>query len=303
MLNLRKILTLTSTLILSAVVSFAIHSQSLLKDPIVETVEQTTVAAEGPNSSDLGIIMTGSLGYSSAIFGSVYHSTDVDNIGGGPSIALQGAVMGNFRQLAAELALDYNILNKLENTIGGVKTERTGTGRIMTFDARFGVKLMRKPGDMGYLFAYAGPRFLWTSYNLTETNTTLQATGNSFKDETTKKTSGDLGGFVIGVRDISTLPMGDESLLITIGAQYSRTPVKKIETDGIEVKTYNTQSAGFGLNLGAGMAYEESGLAWMINLKYDATASVFQITENGKDSLFATGYSGIFAVVTKEMAF
>ncbi|GAB4219054.1 MAG: hypothetical protein Kow00102_01140 [Spirochaetota bacterium] len=251
------------------------------------------------NSGDFGLILNGGVGTGSSMYGVILNTTNDSSstLGVGPGSSFNAGFMANFNIIAIHSQLYYVTIKDLEweeqdNTI---KTE--GSGHFWTWDGTIGIKALTEEGDMGYTHLYVGFR-IWKAVREEDKRTI-----NGVNDNTWLGKQEMVGnGFIVGIRDFSTLPLGPVSLALQTGLWLYKAPLSTFKQDGTEIDTTADQNIGFGFEIGGGLAFEDIGLSTIVGLRMDVQATEIKLPLN-IDAVAGSGYAQFFFAVSKEFGF
>lgn len=268
---------------------------------IVAGMIATPVQAQ-VNSGDFGLVLEGGVGAGATMYGVILNTTDSSSstLGKGPGSSVNLRAMANFTIVALHSQFNYATLTDLEwdEEVSGTthifKTE--GSGHLWTWDGTIGVKALTEEGDMGYTHLFVGLR-LWKVLR-EEDKRTMDGVNQS----PTAKQEMVGNGFIIGIRDFSTLPLGPVSLALQTGLWVYEAPLSTFKEDGNEVPTTADQNIGFGFEIGGGLAFEDSGLSALVGLRMDVQATEIKFL-NVFDAVAGAGYAQFFFAVSKEFGF
>ena len=258
------------------------------------------ILAQDVNSTDSGLIINGGLGYGATTFGIIPDSTDEGDLGTGPGGALFLGAMFNYSIISFGINYTRASFNDMEwkETISGTEHEfkSYGDGNFSTWTFLLGIKAFTEAGDMGYTNIYGGYRF-WNAKRTIDYQTldSIKVPNSDSEYELSGK------GWIIGFKDLSTFPLGLFSLALQTGLWYANTPVNTLKANGVKADITKDQTAGFGFDIGAGLAFEDIGLSVIAGLTMDLTASTFK--EAGNDNVAGAGYAEFYINVAKEFAF
>lgn len=239
----------------------------------------------GVNSGFFGLILQGGLGSGGTLYGALSDtsSSSSNTLGAGPGANIDLSVMANFSILALKLEYNYSSFTDMEITINGVNFKEKGDGGYSTVDATIGLKAFTEEGDMGYTHFYGGYRFWSLERNVTE----VTPAGTPYKHEQ------EGGGWIFGVHDLSTFPLGGVSLALNSALWFDSAPYSSFKSGGTEISADVTEAGGFGMDLGLGVAFEDSGLLLLVGWKMDVMITTFS-TAFYDDNTTGTGYSLLY---------
>ena len=210
--------------------------------------------------------------------------------------------MANFSLIAIHSQLYYVTLTDLEwdQEEAGVehKYKTEGSGNYWTWDGTVGIKALTEEGDMGYTHIYVGFR-IWKVLREEDTKT-LNGVSNSSYPPVKQEMVGN--GFIVGIRDFSTLPLGPVALALQTGLWLYKAPVSTLKQNDTEINTTADQNIGFGFEIGGGLAFEDLGLAAIVGLRMDVQATKIKYF-NVIDAVAGAGYAQFFFAVSKEFGF
>ena len=242
----------------------------------------------GVNSGFWGIILSGSYGYGQTTFGYVIGSSSDSTLGVGPGGAFDLSAMLNLSIFAVKLEYAQASLDTLKWSLEGHDFETSGNGNYSTLDFLFGLKLFTEEGDMGYTHLYGGYRY-WT-VKRDENEKRSDGAPNGLFDAAEYEQTG--GGWIAGYYDLTTLPLGFFSIALETGLWVDRAPFNTLKVDGSDTGIDADESIGFGLQVGAGVAFEDIGLLVTAGLKMDISASQF-LSDNITGAGYAVGYLAV----------
>lgn len=236
----------------------------------------------GVNSGFFGLILQGGLGAGGTLYGVVQDSSSSDSstLGVGPGGHIDLSVMANLSLLALKLEYTYSTFTDMEISDGGVDYETKGDGGYTTVDATFGLKAFTEEGDMGYTHFYGGYRYWSVLRKVTE----VTPVGSPYKHEQNG------GGWIFGIHDLSTFPLGGVSLALNSALWFDSAPYSSFKSNGTEVTADVTGAFGMGMDLGIGAAFEDAGLLLLVGWKMDVTITSFS-TVAFEDNITGAGYS------------
>ena len=254
------------------------------------------------NSGDFGLILNGGVGVGSSMYGVIYNTSNssVSTLGVGPGKSFNAGFMANFSLIAIHSQLYYVTLTDLEwnQEDFGVdheyKTE--GSGNYWTWDGTVGIKALTEEGDMGYTHIYVGFR-IWKATREEDKKT---VDGSPWAVTPKQEMIGN--GFIVGIRDFSTLPLGPVALALQTGLWLYKAPLATYKVGGNEISTTADQNIGFGFEIGGGLAFEDLGLAAIVGLRMDVQATEIRLPSN-IDAVAGAGYAQFFFAVSKEFGF
>ena len=256
--------------------------------------------AQDVNSTNSGLIINGGLGYGATTFGIIPDSTDEGDLGTGLGGALFLGAMFNYSIISFGINYARAKFNDMEweETISGTKYKYKsyGDGNFSTWTFLLGIKAFTEAGDMGYTNIYGGYRF-WNAKREIDYQTidSIKIPNSDYEYELSGK------GWIFGFKDLSTFPLGFFSLALQTGLWYANTPINTVKGDGEKLNITKDQTAGFGFDIGAGLAFEDIGLSVIAGLTMDITASTFKYNSN--DYVGGAGYAEFYINVAKEFAF
>ncbi len=257
----------------------------------------------GVNGTDTGLILRGGLGTGQTMFGFVNDSSTSGDFGSGKGA---GGLLGfllNYHMFA--FSADYTRANlntlKWKQEVAGVSHdyETEGSGYYWTLDATFGIKAFTERGDMGYTHFFVGGRF-WHTVREVDSTTVDGTPGLTLVNKY------DLAGrgFVAGIRDFSTFPLGFFSLVLQSGIWVGQAPMTDLKTNGNGVSFTRDQSVVFGLEFALGAAFEKIGLSATAGLRMEVNATSFKYDLlPGITNVAGAGYALFFVTLTKEFSF
>ena len=256
------------------------------------------------NSGNFGLILNGGVGTGSSMYGVILNTTNDSSstLGIGPGSSFNAGVMANFSLIAIHSQLYYATIKDLEwdQNVSGVdaKFKTEGTGYYWTWDGTLGIKALTEEGDMGYTHIFVGFR-IWKATRDEDTRT---VNGVSSSDQAVKNQEMVGNGFILGIRDFTTLPLGPVSLALQTGLWLYKAPLSTFKQNGNEVKTTADQNIGLGFEIGGGLAFEDLGLAAIVGLRMDVQATEIKINDI-TDAVAGSGYAQFFFAVSKEFGF
>lgn len=256
------------------------------------------------NSGDFGLILNGGVGAGSSMYGVVLNTSNDSSstLGVGPGKSFNAGFMANFNIIAIHSQLYYVTLTDLEwdQDVSGTETKfkTEGSGHFWTWDGTVGIKALTEEGDMGYTHIFVGFR-IWKVLREEDTKTLNGAT-NPLYPPYKQELSGN--GFIVGIRDFSTLPLGPVSLAIQTGLWLYKAPLSTFKQNETEIDTTADQNIGFGFEIGGGLAFEDLGLAAIVGLRMDVQATEIKLPLN-IDAVAGAGYAQFFFAVSKEFGF
>jgi hypothetical protein len=286
----------TTGLILAAVVLFAAQAS-----PDLFAYDRG-----GANSTDTGLILRGGLGTGSTMFGFVTDSSSSGDLGSGKGNGGSLGMLLNYHIFA--FSADYSragfgTMKYKQNDLGGNPQdyETEGGGYFWTMDAAFGIKAFTERGDMGYTHFFVGGR-LWRAertIDSTKIDGVTQAAGFGWnKYEFTGR------GFIAGVRDFSTFPLGFFSLVLQSGIWLAQTPMTDLKLEGNGVDFTKDKTLGFGVEFALGVAFERIGFSATAGIRAEVNAtSIKYDLLPGVTSVAGAGYALFFVTLTKEFSF
>lgn len=254
------------------------------------------------NSGDFGLVLEGGVGTGATMYGVILNTTDSSSstLGQGPGSSVNLRAMANFNIVALHSQFNYATLTDLEwdEEVGGTthKFKTEGSGHYWTWDGTIGVKALTEEGDMGYTHLFVGFR-LWQVLR-EEDKRTLDGVTQPL----TPKQEMIGNGFIIGIRDFSTFPLGPVSLALQTGLWVFKAPMSTFKVDDNEVPTTVDQNIGFGFEIGGGLAFEDLGLSALVGLRMDVQATEIKAW-NIIDAVAGAGYAQFFFAVSKEFGF
>ncbi len=255
-----------------------------------------TVPAQAQvNSGDFGLILNGGVGTGASMYGVILSTTDSSTLGIGPGSSFNLGFMANFSILAIHSQFYYATITDLEWEQQGQTYKTEGSGHVWTWDGTVGIKALTEEGDMGYTHIFVGFR-IWQAVREEDKRTVAD---NSQTPSAKQEMTGN--GFIIGIRDLSTLPLGPVSLALQTGLWVYKAPLSTFKIGGNEFKTTADQNIGYGFEIGAGLAFEDIGLSTIVGLHLDVQAT--EIVLVGIDALAGAGYAQFFFAVSKEFGF
>lgn len=258
-----------------------------------------TVPAQAEvNSGEFGLILNGGVGTGASMYGIVINQSESSSLGTGPGSSFNFGFMANFSLIALHSQFYYATIKDLEweendNTI---KTE--GSGHFWTWDGTVGIKALTEEGDMGYTHIFVGFR-IWKAIREEDTRTLNGVTASPLAKQEM------IGhGFIAGIRDFSTLPLGPVSLALQTGLWIYKAPLSTLKINDTEMKTTADQNIGFGFEIGAGLAFEDLGLSAIAGLRMDVQATELNLGNypliGQVDAVAGAGYAQFFIAVSKE---
>ncbi len=256
------------------------------------------------NSGDFGLILNGGAGIGSSIYGIILNTTDDSSstLGTGPGRSFNAGVMANFNIIAIYSQLYYVTLSDLEwnQDVSGSeqKFKTEGSGHILTLDATVGIKALTEAEDMGFTHIFVGFR-IWKAVREEDTKT-LNGVSSPLYPPQKHEMAGN--GFIAGIRDFSTLPLGPVSLALQTGLWLYKAPLSTLKIDDNEINTTADQNIGFGFEIGGGVAFEDMGLAAIAGLRMDVQATEIKMN-NLVDAVAGAGYAQFFFAVNYEIGF
>ncbi|MDH7553228.1 MAG: hypothetical protein QHH74_06210 [Spirochaetota bacterium] len=256
------------------------------------------------NSGDFGLILNGGVGTGSSMYGVILNTTNDSSstLGVGPGSSFNAGFMANFNIIAIHSQLYYVTLKDLEweQEVSGVdrKFKTEGSGHFWTWDGTIGIKALTEEGDMGYTHLYVGFR-IWKVLR-EEDKKTVDGVSNPLYPPVKQELTGN--GFIVGIRDFSTLPLGSISLALQTGLWLYKAPLSTFKQDGTEIDTTADQNIGFGFEIGGGLAFEDIGLSTIVGLRMDVQATEIKLPLN-IDAVAGSGYAQFFFAVSKEFGF
>ncbi len=265
----------------------------------VSSVYATFAHANEVNSTNTGILVNGGLSTGGTIFGVISNSTSTGDLGTGTGSGFHFGALASFQMFAIGMAFSTVKYSTLEwnEEVSGVeyKYKSEGDGRYWTFDLIFGAKMFTESGDMGYTLPYVGYRFWKATRNQEDVtrNGIPYPTGNIEYELVGK-------GWIFGIRDFSTLPLGSFAIALQTGIWYYQAPMSTLKSNGNDVSTTSEESIGFGIELGIGAALEDIGLSIIGGIKIDVQATAFKVL--AFDYVAGAGYSQFFFAVTYELS-
>lgn len=264
-----------------------------------------TVPAQAEvNSGEFGLILNGGVGTGASMYGVVLNTTNDSSstLGSGPGRSFNFGFMANFSLIAIHSQFYYATLKDLEweQDVSGTeyKFKTEGSGHFWTWDGTVGIKALTEEGDMGFTHIFVGFR-VWKVLREEDTKTLNGATNPLFPPVKQEMVG---NGFILGIRDFSTLPLGSVSLALQTGLWLYKAPLSTFKQDGTEIKTTADQNIGFGFEIGGGLAFEDIGLSTIVGLRMDIQAT--EIEYAGLiDAVAGAGYAQFFFAVSKEFGF
>lgn len=260
----------------------------------------TPAIANEVNSTGSSLIVHGGFSGGSTIFGVVGNSTSRGDLGTGTGTGFHFGSLVSYHMFVIGInysTVKYSTLEWNEEISGTeYKMKSEGDGRYWSFDLLFGAKLFTESGDMGYTLPYLGYRF-WKAVRNQD-----DVTRNSIPYP-----AGDIDwdlsghGWIFGIRDFSTLSLGSFALALQSGIWYYNAPMATLKSNGNEIQTQSEKSAGFGFELGAGIAMEDIGFSVIGGIKIDVQATAFKVFTF--DYVAGAGYAQFFLMATYELAF
>jgi hypothetical protein len=246
------------------------------------------------NSGEFGLILNGGVGAGSSMYGVILNTTNDSSstLGVGPGKSFNAGFMANFNIIAIASQFNYVTLTDLEWEQQGTTIKTEGSGHFWTWDGTIGIKALTEEGDMGYTHIYVGFR-IWKA--LREEDSRTPNIGSFSKQEMVGN------GFIAGIRDFSTLPLGPVSLALQSGLWLYKAPLSTLKQDGTEQDTTADQNIGFGFEIGGGLAFEDLGLATIVGLRMDVQATEIKIFT--QDAVAGSGYAQFFFAVNYEIGF
>ncbi|MEW6525146.1 MAG: hypothetical protein AB1444_00595 [Spirochaetota bacterium] len=251
------------------------------------------------NSGDFGLILNGGVGAGSSMYGVVLNTTNDSSstLGVGPGKSFNAGFMANFNIIAIHSQLYYVTIKDLEWEEQGNTIKTEGSGHFWTWDGTIGIKALTEEGDMGYTHVYVGLR-IWKAMREEDKRTI-----NGTNDTTWLGKQEMVGnGFIVGLRDFSTLPLGPVSLALQTGLWLYKAPLSTFKQDGTEIDTTADQNIGFGFELAGGLAFEDLGLATIVGLRMDVQATEIKLPLN-INAVAGAGYAQFFFAVNYEIGF
>jgi len=156
-------------------------------------------------------------------------------------------------------------------------------------------KALTEEGDMGYTHVYVGFR-IWKALR-DENKRTIDGAPTT----TWGKQEMVGNGFIVGIRDFTTIPLGPVSLVLQTGLWVHEAPLSTFKKDGNEIPTTADQNIGFGFEIAPGLAFEDIGLSAVAGLRMDVQTT--EITYSGiLDAVAGAAYFQLFFAVSKEFA-
>jgi hypothetical protein len=270
--------------------NYKIFSTLVLAFALVSLLFSSNASAE-VNDSETGFLLRGGLGAGRNLWGYVDHGSGSGDVGTGPGASLTLNGMFNYNAIGIEASYLFASIGDLEwsdkdNAGTQYDYKSTGSGYMSTFDLKLGIKMFVEEGDMGYTYPYVGLRF-WTTERDQDT---LEINGT--KASYTNKREANGKGWILGVRDFSTIGTGDSfAIAIQSGFFFGKAPVDEMKTNGVKSNLNEKDNLSFGFELGGGVALENLGLSVMGVLKMDANITVFDdpAAVGDDESVFALG--------------
>lgn len=250
------------------------------------------------NSGDFGLILNGGVGTGASMYGVVLNTTNDSSstLGSGPGSSFNFGVMVNFSLIAIHSQFYYATLTDLEWEQQGQTFKTEGSGHFWTWDGTVGIKALTEEGDMGYTHIFVGFR-IWQAVREEDKRTV-----NGSSTPTVPKQEMVGNGFILGIRDFSTLSLGPVSLALQTGLWLYKAPLSTYKIGGNEINITADQNIGFGFEIGGGLAFEDIGLSTIVGLRMDVQATEIKIN-NFTDAVAGAGYAQFFFAVSKEFGF
>ncbi len=254
--------------------------------------------ADEVNSTRTGLILRGGIGTGQSMFGVINNTTGLSDLGSGKGQGLDLGALANYQFFAFGLdftAVKLKDLDWSEAPTAGPTYDYTssGGGYYWTLDATLGAKIFTEPGDMGYTHLFMGLR-VWKAVRDEESRTSNGVTQAPVDYDLAGN------GWIIGIRDFSTIPLGGFSLVLQSGLWFSRAPMSTFKVNGADRTTSDEDCFGIGLELGIGAAMESLGFSVVGGLKTDIQVTTFRFVTF--DCLAGAGYLQFFLVFKKEFA-
>lgn len=237
--------------------------------------------------------------------GVILESSESSSLGSGPGSSFNAGFMANFDIIAIHSQLYYVTISDLEweQEVSGVnqKVKTEGSGHFWTWDGTVGIKALTEEGDMGYTHIFVGFR-IWKALREEDKRIVNDVTISPLA-----KMEMIGHGFIIGIRDFSTLPFGPVSLALQTGLWLYKAPLSTLKIDDQEIDITADQNIGFGFEIGAGLAFEDLGLSAIAGLRMDVQATELNLGNypliGQVDAVAGAGYAQFFFAVSKEFAF
>lgn len=281
------------------IINFMLLTVVFLSAPVLTLAQEYDVSSEpGINSGNNGFHLKGSVGVGKLFWGYISHGSGSGDLGTGEAANINIGAMYNYSFLGLEFnMLAGNISNlKWKDTDNVTKNEYTyesnGTGQYTVFDLKIGARLFTEPADMGYTFFYLGKRY-WNSERKEKTRKINGVTVYSAEEK--REAKGD--GTIYGYRDFSTIPIdGVSSLVIQSGLFFGKAPVSEMSTNGINQTYPVNESLSIGAEIGAGIAFEKTGLSVIGGVRGEINATTFidKAAPVDEESVFGFGNAVVF---------
>ncbi|MCX8123967.1 MAG: hypothetical protein N3F66_07350 [Spirochaetes bacterium] len=250
------------------------------------------------NSGQFGLILNGGVGTGATMYGVILNTTNDSSstLGSGPGSSFNFGFMANFNIVALHSQFYYASIKDLEWEEQGNTIKTEGSGHFWTWDGTIGIKALTEEGDMGYTHIFVGFR-IWKALREEDART---SNGSSIAPFGKQEMVGN--GFIVGIRDLSTLPLGAVSLALQTGLWLYKAPLSTYKLNGTEKKTTADQNIGFGFEIAGGLAFEDIGLSTIVGLRMDVQATEIELAST-TDAVAGAGYAQFFFAVSKEFGF